>query len=88
MLNRAIQGLAESIFMLLCVGPSSIYNTWNFLIFLLNKYYFVSIFVARFDLLKHCLFPFQLSIYKPVKNIFVILVMVSRGGSSKYSEIF
>lgn len=63
MLNHTIQGLAGGTLMLLCVDPSFIYDTWNFLIFLLNKYFFVTIFVTGCDLLKHCLFPFHLSMY-------------------------
>lgn len=63
MLNHAIRGPAGGFLMWLCVDPGFIYDTWNFLIFLLNKYYFVSIFITGFDLLKHCLFPFQMSIY-------------------------
>lgn len=48
------------ILMLLCVDLSFINDIWNFLILLLNKYNFVSNFVARSELFKQYFFPFQL----------------------------
>lgn len=53
-MNHAIQGSAVGILMSLCFDLS-FFDAWNFLILLLNKHYFVSIFVTRFVLLKLCL---------------------------------
>lgn len=61
MLVHAIQGLVGGILMFLCGDYFLLMTLRIFLVFLLIEYYFVSIF-TRFELLKHCFFPFQLAI--------------------------